>query len=1324
MLSTMEPIGTPLQRRLSATRRWWRVTRLAGGLAWAVTALVCVALVCYHTDRLLALSASAREYWRLGIAAVGLTVLLVLWLRALLHRITDADIAADVERRFPVLRERLLTTISLMPAMATATGGSTHNGFSQSISTALAEETQRDAAELNFRRAVDTRPVRVAALAVVFTLALLAAHIALAPDAFANWVRRMASPKADVAPWANTRVWVQPSADVLPRGSGVNVVVTTRGTAAEQSTLRYRAAGDANSAWKSVELTHASVVSSSAAPGTPTHHTMTANLPGEERAADAVPPRQFRYHIPALPQSVVMYAVANDGRSNEKSVSVEDRPTLLNMRMTVHFPAYTRKAAQTMNASGGSIAAPTGSEIDIVAGANKPLRSAEFLLNDRPQGMWTVNHDRAAGKISVWKDATYSLNLVDRHGFDNPGSPKYEIRAMKDQVPTVQITRPTSDIDLQPAGSLPLVARAADDYGVNSMGLVYEMQHDAAMGGHTAGPHGALGLPGPDGKPTVDVAARWHIGSVRPNVGDTITYFVTATDNDAIDGPHTGRSVAFHVHVLSLAEMQKRMAEQINAEQSTLAELRKRQIEAQNLLRKAQQQPNAANLSKATDAQRAVAQEAKSAAQRIGDTSTQLENNNLATKSELARREEAEQMVSAIAQQKAPAAADNVQRAQPQKPGAAAHPQTLAAADKQESDIKHDIERAQEKLSPAPPPEELAKELMRLAKEQQDRADASHTLAEDINAQKKQSPGKPMAPEDRAALNLEKQHQADITRDTQRMMNQLQTAAKSAQERGQDKQAKALNAAAQALQKGQVGQNQQSAQQSLQKDSPAQAAPRQDKAASALAKASEIAKEAANQDSNESPRQAADRLEKTAEELRALAKQQKDLAAEAGRSQGAQKSQDLANQQKQLQNQTAQAQQNLSGSPQAQKSTQSAQQSQSKAGQQLSKNSPQSAQQPAQSAAQQLQNAADQAQNAAQQMRQQQAAQELADKVERLAQIQRGVLNTTQRLQNAQQKAPLSDNEKKELNQTAERQRSLEEQSKAIGENVPSPAFQQALQTASKQMHPATQNLNQSHPNTGDGTQKAQDRAAQTLETIAQALKAQASGGQQNAQQQQQQNGMSPEQEQQAAAIGDLMLAQGLQKQIRQNTGQLDKQRANQPLNPGQQQEADNLSQGERQTRDIANGAAKSLSQVPGLEQAVQQATQHMEQAGAQLGQQQTGKPTQGHQDQAIQNLDQAVKAAQQAMQQQQQQQQQASGQGMPMPVPGKQPGNNPDRNAFTRLVNTQKGGLLSSDGRGGKGFGDLNPRQQRVMRDGRNDPVPAEYRDLVKRYFGEKRGK
>ena len=80
----------------------------------------------------------------------------------------------------------------------------------------------------------------------------------------------------------------------------------------------------------------------------------------------------------------------------------------------------------------------------------------------------------------------------------------------------------------------------------------------------------------------------------------------------------------------------------------------------------------------------------------------------------------------------------------------------------------------------------------------------------------------------------------------------------------------------------------------------------------------------------------------------------------------------------------------------------------------------------------------------------------------------------------------------------------------------------------------------------------------------------------------------------------------------------------------------------------------------------------------------------------------------------------------MPKPVPGqgqgKGKGNDPDKNSFTKLVTPEKGALNGGAGQNGKGFGPMSGKSQRVMRDGRNDPVPAEYKDLVKRYFGEKR--
>jgi len=73
-------------------------------------------------------------------------------------------------------------------------------------------------------------------------------------------------------------------------------------------------------------------------------------------------------------------------------------------------------------------------------------------------------------------------------------------------------------MDLVPDGSLPLVAHAGDDYGIDGMKLVYDAQKGEGFGGSAMKTlsSGSLPLPGPTGAPNADVNERWHIGSIHP----------------------------------------------------------------------------------------------------------------------------------------------------------------------------------------------------------------------------------------------------------------------------------------------------------------------------------------------------------------------------------------------------------------------------------------------------------------------------------------------------------------------------------------------------------------------------------------------------------------------------------------------------------------------------------------------------------------------------------------------------------------------------------------------------------------------------------------
>lgn len=1296
--------GIALQRKLASMRNWWRTTHALSGLAWTLGVVVFLCLICYHVDRVTGgLSATAREAWRAAILLIGLATLAIGALRPLLRSLPDEALARDVERRYPALRERLLTTVNLIPALNTSGNTlpvpATDPGFSRPLMTALIEETRQVVANLDFCRAVNLHPLRVATIVLGVSLSVLLADYLRAPDAFRNWINRMIYVQEDIAPWADTRVWLSPEKSLLPRGEALQVTVRTQGAPAERATLRYRLEGDPADTWKTVEL--------------------TARNPRQVRT-DSVE-REFVYRFPALEQTVTLKAQVNDGQSNERVVRVEDRPALLNMRLRLRFPAYMKKPDQTIAETTGNIVAPVGTQVDVEAIANKPLQSAHMVQDGNPTLPWKVENDRAFGKLAVWRDGRYRLDLTDRNGFRNTTTTQYEIRALKDQTPDVQIQRPATDVELVPNGSVPLVARASDDYGIARMHLVYEKGRSDAYRGTTGArsSHGALPLPGPNGTPVVTVSQRWNIASVNPQPGDILTYHVTATDTDTLNGPHVGRSASYRVRVVSLLEMQRKLKDQLDEEARLLAQLRARQIDAQRTLRAARVRPEPGRIAQAQEAERAVAQEARALAQRVESLSAQLENNNLATRSELERRDQAQQQLQDLASTRIPQAADTIQRAQNARPNSPAQQADLQQADRQETGIRQEIEQTQNLLARTPSPQQLAREAQRLAQEQQRLADSARYLAEDMRGHRQQTGSRALTPEQQAGMEMERRQQADVTADSRRLQQQLERAAREARERGNTQVADALQRAARAMQQGNVSGNQQQAQQALQRNDPGAAASPQDRAAAALERAAQAAEKAGQQATPDSAQAAAERLEQAADRLRGMAREQREIAQRVAQNPGAPQSRQLGQRERGLEQQAGQMQSQLRDAQAAQQALQNAQQSLDQSAQRLQQGDARAAQSPAQQAARQLEQAAQAAQQAAQQLRQQQAAQELAEKVERLARVQRAVQQATRRLNNSRRDG-LDDNEQRELGQIAERQQQLERQARDIALQFPSPAFQQALDLAARQMQPATQNLNQSRPDTGEETQQAQNRAAQTLETVARALQQQAGNPDQQQNGQQPQNQPNAQQAQQQAALGDLALAQGLQQQLRQETGALDRARQSNPdqaLTPRQRQQAEGLTRNQRATRDITRSAGQQLGQMPGVGQAIQEATRQMEQAADRLGQQQTGRPTQGHQDNAIASLDQAIRQAQQQMQQQQQQQmaQQNSQQGMPQP--NQQPGNQPPRRAFTRLENPRKGPMSSPDPRAGR-FADLDVRTQRTLREGQQERAPAEYQELVHRYY------
>ena len=386
------------------------------------------------------------------------------------------------------------------------------------------------------------------------------------------------------------------------------------------------------------------------------------------------------------------------------------------------------------------------------------------------------------------------------------------------------------------------------------------------------------------------------------------------------------------------------------------------------------------------------------------------------------------------------------------------------------------------------------------------------------------------------------------------------------------------------------------------------------------------------------------------------------------------------------------------------------------------------AKQPAQNAAQQLQKAADQAKKALQQMQQDSAAQKLADKVQRMAEEEHGLHDATKRIEAEKQKSNLSFNSVLERRQIAGRQQNLQTEAKAIAPQFPSKAFQQAMLMASQEMDDAVTNLNKDDPDTSSATQQSEESAANTLDTIAHALQQQSSGSSsQPGKSGQKSQSASPQQKETAEALGELMLSQGLEQQLRRDTGKLDKSQPPTGQTPQTKSESNTLAQRQGDTKSITKRAQESLQSVPDAAHDAGQAQQSMGEAQGRLQQTDPGKVTQHHQDAAITQLDQAIQSAQQALKkmQQQQQEQQQGEQGAPQQMkPGGKPGSQPMSGAFTRLQKAQGGATSKPQSGGGLNAQHITSQSQQGLNQGIHEHVPTGYQSLVHHYYSRVSGK
>ena len=158
-------------------------------------------------------------------------------------------------------------------------------------------------------------------------------------------------------------------------------------------------------------------------------------------------------------------------------LEIVEPPAVRDILLTLRFPDYTGWPAR---AGEPNVDALAGTKIEIHASATKALESASVRLSDEVEIPATIGADGHSLTIPadgehafvVKSSGSYWFELVDGEGFRSAASPQYELCAVSDAPPTVEVERPAGATFLSASdATLPLSIVARDDLAIHRITL-------------------------------------------------------------------------------------------------------------------------------------------------------------------------------------------------------------------------------------------------------------------------------------------------------------------------------------------------------------------------------------------------------------------------------------------------------------------------------------------------------------------------------------------------------------------------------------------------------------------------------------------------------------------------------------------------------------------------------------------------------------------------------------------------------------------------------------------------------------------------------------
>jgi len=434
-------------------------------------------------------------------------------------RLSQERAALYIEQKQPKLRNNLINSLQLYPQVVAAKNSPE---FSASMVLALLRTTKKQIASLKIDDLLDTRQIKSSLRMLGFLLAPVTAMVLFNP-AWVSGTLSMLTHPLDHLPPTVTTLEVEPKGLRVVRGTPVTIQAATGGALPAALDLI---------TWQGVNG--------------------RGEIVGLEKASmENLGAGKFSAKIPRL-ERTLNYRVANASLTSRTfTAEAIDPPEIANVQLILYPPAYT--GLGSVSVPEGGIEGLKGSTIRLDAMATKEVVKAEIMMDDGKKIPLKVEGRKLQANLVLFQSQSYRILVEDQHGFRNTPI-SYELRVKPDGFPTVDLLRPTEDLEINGDEILNLEYSARDDFGISEVNLITKVGDREDK----------IRLQKEDIKRLIlREQYKWDLNKLALRDGEEALFFLQVFDNDTISGPKLGTSKSFRLKLKNLKGEHQQITEMV-----------------------------------------------------------------------------------------------------------------------------------------------------------------------------------------------------------------------------------------------------------------------------------------------------------------------------------------------------------------------------------------------------------------------------------------------------------------------------------------------------------------------------------------------------------------------------------------------------------------------------------------------------------------------------------------------------------------------------------------------------------------------------------------